>query len=326
MMEQEILGYEIKSQENLKKIIVNYMQNFADSVDNVDGNVNTILTFSNNLKDSLNLCNDNISSLKELSKNVADPSYGSVLSRVMKNTLSIEDNLCLISEKSGLVSNISVNSTNVSKENCTIPTEPETELETILNAEVTSTVDAQPEFQPISEVKVNEPVKEDAGTVEAIQEVKENVVESNVESDKKEEYIENTLIVSEISGNVTLPYTLEKLNKTLTYEADKYSSLDDIILKKYTLPIKTFKNPFMARFKEAFKLMRKKEKGTIGEAISLGAELMFNYNLHPAIISACKDLDELDIYLDYLENGETQKFNCFKIVFELPPMLSKKAV
>lgn len=53
-------------------------------------------------------------------------------------------------------------------------------------------------------------------------------------------------------------------------------------------------------------------------------ELLFNYNLHPAIISACKNIDELDIYLDYLENNETDKFNCFNIKFEIAPSISKK--
>ena len=100
-------------------------------------------------------------------------------------------------------------------------------------------------------------------------------------------------------------------------------SLQDIISKKYTLPIKAFKNPFISRFKEAFKLMRKKEGGTVGEAISLGTELMFNYNLHPAIITACKNLNEFDIYLSCLEYNELEDFKFFKIKFIAPPTVVK---
>ena len=70
--------------------------------------------------------------------------------------------------------------------------------------------------------------------------------------------------------------------------------------------------------------MRKREHSSFLEAIDLGTELAFNYNLHPAIISACKNLDELDIYLDYLDTGGTDKFDCFKIIFELAPMITKK--
>ena len=345
MMEQEIINYAIKSQENLKKIIVNYMQNFANSVDNVDGNISTILTFSNNLKTSLNICNDNLSSLKDLSNNIDDSSYKNVLSRVMENTLSIEDNLCSISEKSGLVSNVSVNSQSVKNENYTTVTEPVTttetetaiepvtviETETKLETEPTPVVESTT-TQTVPENSIAENIEMKPSLSDSLQEEKQNVesvTESNSENDNvenNEDFKENTLIVSEMSGNVTLPYSLSNLQRTLEHESDKYSSLQDIISKKYTLPIKAFKNPFISRFKEAFKLMRKKEGGTVGEAISLGTELMFNYNLHPAIITACKNLDELDIYLDYLESGETQKFNCFKIVFELPPTLSKNTV
>ena len=56
------------------------------------------------------------------------------------------------------------------------------------------------------------------------------------------------------------------------------------------------------------------------EAFDLGMELTFNYNLHPAIICACKTLSELDLYLDYLDNKENGKFDCFKIIFDVPPV------
>ena len=32
------------------------------------------------------------------------------------------------------------------------------------------------------------------------------------------------------------------------------------------------------------------------------------------------NLDELDIYLDYLDNNQTDKYNCFSITFEIPPL------
>ena len=57
----------------------------------------------------------------------------------------------------------------------------------------------------------------------------------------------------------------------------------------------------------------------------LGIELMFETNLHPAIISACKNLEELDIYLDCLEDNELEKFSCFKIIYKSLPTLRKKA-
>lgn len=43
--------------------------------------------------------------------------------------------------------------------------------------------------------------------------------------------------------------------------------------------------------------------------------------LHPAVITACKNIDELDIYLAYLETNELDKFDIFDVVFDIPPIL-----
>lgn len=153
--------------------------------------------------------------------------------------------------------------------------------------------------------------------------VQNNTPATNAEPNK--DYEENTLVVSEISKTVVLPYNIKELEETLSVQPHKYSSIDEIIEKQYTLPISQFKNPFISRFKEAFRLMRNREHTSITEAFELGLELMFNYNLHPAIIAACKNLDELDIYLDYLESGEQSKFHCFKILFKFSPTVSKKS-
>ena len=131
---------------------------------------------------------------------------------------------------------------------------------------------------------------------------------------------ENTLIISELSGKVILPYTKNDLENIKAKDSQK--NYDEIIQENYTLSIDLFKIPFVARFREAFKLARFKEHKSIKFAFDLGTELLFNYNLHPAIISACRNLDELDIYLDYLENNETENFKCFSIIFEIPPVVS----
>ena len=136
--------------------------------------------------------------------------------------------------------------------------------------------------------------------------------------------LENTLLVSEKTGKVILPYDHESLNEILQDKSNGYNNIDEIISDMYTVPIKKYKNPFISRFKEGYKLIREREQGSIREGIDLGVELMFNYNLHPAIISACNNLDELDMYLDYLDSGKTSSFKCFKIIFEFPPAISNK--
>ena len=136
-------------------------------------------------------------------------------------------------------------------------------------------------------------------------------------------FLENTLVISETQGKVILPYTINELNLILEEKNSKYQNINEIIEDNFVIPYANFKNPIFSRFKEAFKLIRYKEHGSIKEAFDLGMELLLNYNLHPAIISACKNIDELDIYLDYLENNETDKFDCFNIKFEITPTLIK---
>lgn len=145
--------------------------------------------------------------------------------------------------------------------------------------------------------------------------------ESNIKNNT--EYEENTLIISEIKGKVFLPYTVDVLNSILEKNHSKYIDINDVIEKDFVIPYSNFKNPVLSRFKEAFKLVRNKEHKSIKEAFDLGMELLLNYNLHPAIISACRSLDELDIYLDYLEEGQVSKFDCFQIKFEIAPTLAK---
>ena len=152
---------------------------------------------------------------------------------------------------------------------------------------------------------------------------KSQIIEESNKESIDSNYSENTLIISEKSGTVILPYELSSLKQKLNKSNNSYSSIDEIIKKEYSLPISLFKNPFVARFRESYKLMRKREKSSIKDAFDLGLELMFNYNLHPAIISACKDLDELDIYLDYLDSGETNKFKFFKVLFDVAPTVVK---
>jgi len=138
---------------------------------------------------------------------------------------------------------------------------------------------------------------------------------------KNQNFIENTLVISEMTEKVILPYTLDELKLFFERNKSKYSSLNEVIEKEYTIPITNYKNPSFSRFKEAFKLVKNKEHKSIKEAFDLGMELLFNYNLHPAIISACKNTDVLDIYLDYLEENQTDKFNCFNIKYEIAPSL-----
>lgn len=140
-----------------------------------------------------------------------------------------------------------------------------------------------------------------------------------------EALVENTLIISETNKTVTLPYKISDLKNLLRNDSEKYNSLSDIILDKYTIPISEYKFSALSRFKEAYRLIINKEHGSKKQALNLAFELFSNYNLHPAIITACKNLNELDIYLSCLEFNELEDFRFFKIVYDVLPVVSKKS-
>ena len=143
----------------------------------------------------------------------------------------------------------------------------------------------------------------------------EKVIENNLEDN-------NTLVISEEDGKVYLPYSKEEIKNEVLQ--NKGSKISDLIEEKYIYPLDKYKNAIRARFREGYNLMYKKEGKSRRSAILLGIELMFETNLHPAVISACKNLEELDIYLDCLEDNELEKFSCFKIIYKSLPMLHKK--
>lgn len=138
-------------------------------------------------------------------------------------------------------------------------------------------------------------------------------------------FIEDTLIISETQKKVFLPYSINKVKDILLNNEKKYSSIQDVINKLYTKPISYYKIPSVARFKEAYKLIKEKEKGSNFKALGLAFELLGNYNLHPAIISSCNSLDELDIYLACLEENALEDFQFFDIKYEIPLAISKLA-
>lgn len=136
-------------------------------------------------------------------------------------------------------------------------------------------------------------------------------------------YLEKTLIISEISKVVILPYTIQELNEKLENSSD-YKNIDEIINKEYTLPLVYYKHSAISRFKEAMDLALHKEKLSYLKALSLAIEMLTNYNLHPAIITACKNMDELDVYLSCLEDNQLDDFQLFDIKYEMLPKVVKQ--
>lgn len=126
----------------------------------------------------------------------------------------------------------------------------------------------------------------------------------------------NILIISEKEQRAYLPYRYEDVLKIYKNPGNKYSSIIEVIQSLYVVPLKKFEKFSIARFREAFNLVFKKENGSFFKAFDLAIELTFKHNLNPIIIAACRNLDELDIYLDCLEENELPDFKCFEIRFD----------
>ena len=143
----------------------------------------------------------------------------------------------------------------------------------------------------------------------------------NEDDDNNSSICDNkTLLISEETQKVYLPYTIDEVMRKLNKNPN-YKTIEDVVENEYTLPLATFKMPIISRFKEAYRFMRVKEKSSVYAALDLALELMFNSNLNPAVIRAAKDLKELNIYLDCLYENEIEKFDCFKIIYKVLPKI-----
>lgn len=308
--EKFLINSILTNQKKLKNILLGYMQNLVVSTENVSESYSKfILDFLSNIKNSLTLFNTNMNLLNNLinllnslpveSLNKEDfiknidsfnNSFLSNTTTVFQNTLEIENVLYSILPYSSLV----FLKSNIAKTNENLD-------EIVLDQSIISDNDTTN----------NQKVPVEPTTL----------LNNGVDSTKNNEFLaDNTLIISETKGKVFLPYNITFVDALLKNNPDKYTCIEDVIDKEYSIPIDSFKNSSLSRFREGFKLMRKKEKKSVIEAFDLGMELTFKYNLHPAIICACSSLDELDQYLDYLDNKKGINFDCFKIIFDIPPI------
>ena len=292
-------------QKNLNKQILMYMKSFMSNINfsytTFDDEPNTY--YLNELSDKLNISNTNINNLNILLKelegidvsnqdleiilNSYNNSFQEVISSMYENTITIQQFLCQIAV-------VPTNLEESSSSTANVPVESDSENESINLENSIVTSDITPSTT-------------------------EDCTSSTVELMSSENnYIENTLIISENRKKIILPYKIENLKEKLLQNQDLYSSLDDVIDKNYTLPIEYYRFTPIARFKEGFKLVKEKAKGSKIKALALGFELFTNYNLHPAIITACNSIDELDIYLACLEENNLDDFPFFNIIYEIP--------
>lgn len=150
------------------------------------------------------------------------------------------------------------------------------------------------------------------------EEVSEEISDGNIKNN-------NTLIISEKDNKVFLPYTVSEIQSYMEKYPKEYKSLEYVINKEFILPLDYYtKHPSLARFREAYSLIRDREAKSVFDALKYALNIMFKYDLNPAIISACKTEEALNLYIECLENKDLSKFNLFKIEFRLNPLKAAK--
>lgn len=133
-----------------------------------------------------------------------------------------------------------------------------------------------------------------------------------------------TLVISELKNKVFLPYTKSEIEYFLKNEENNYLSSVDVVENEFIRSYDSYKHQYSSRYKETYELLTKKEDMTIKEKLDLSSEMCVKKYLHPAIISACKHLNELNVYLDCLDKNELDDFKVFNIKYEITPMISER--
>ena len=130
----------------------------------------------------------------------------------------------------------------------------------------------------------------------------------------KSMFQENTLIISK--DKVILPFTINEIQEKFRVNFNNIEEVQQIINTFFTVSTSSYKHKILAKCMATFNLMRRREKKSIFKTFSLCIEVILNIYIYPAIITACKNSDELEIYLDCLEKNELNQYPCFKIIYD----------
>ena len=298
--ELDTLNNIINQQRQLKKTLFLYLEKLSESLSNATDTHDTtsLISCLETIKKNFENIKENIDKIKELKKYLLDslkldffdPIYFEKYNKDFKSLFNkiSEDNIFYYTFMESILKHMTVNF-------------PDFNSNTI--KDISNNIELTPNV-------VSEKVLDETEIKNKINKLQNNINHENLHLN------ENVLLVSEKNKNVVLPYSTVELEIFFSDHPEKYSSIQDIIDKEYTLPLKYYKHAAISRFKEAFYLARKKSKLSFLKSLSLANEVFFNSNLNPAIITACRNVDELYIYLSCLDDNALDKFNCFKIVYD----------
>lgn len=149
--------------------------------------------------------------------------------------------------------------------------------------------------------------------------IKETIKEINKAKTDNE-----NLIISEKKDKVYLPYTLYELQSYKNNYPSDYKSLSNVVSKEFTLQLTPLiKHPYKARFKETYNLFKNKEGKSTISSIIYALKTTVKKNVNAAIIAACRSEDDLNRYIECLEDNDLQNFKNFNIVYDMSLTVKK---
>lgn len=290
----------LRKEEIYRNQIVTYINTLNDMLTS-NSSDNNILKAIDDSKNYFQIVNENIKQL-----NIYKESFGNIKHQIMDFLIKIDslDNISEVNLKDDIsklkldISVFTLDSKNIEND---IQSNNE-KIEEFLNKNnITSSIEF--EYTKPTYNKLSDNIKE---------------------SDKQDTYIaknNNTLVVSEKLKKVLLPYSEKEILEYLEQYPNQYKSFEDVVRKEYIIPIDMYlKHPVIARFRESYSLIRDKEAMSILDAFKFAMEMMFRYEINPAIIAACKSKLQLEKYLDCLSRKKLDEFLDFEINFEINPL------
>ena len=131
----------------------------------------------------------------------------------------------------------------------------------------------------------------------------------------------SSLIISERTKYIYLPYRIDELINYIENYPNVYSSLSDVVKQEFVLKFDYFiSHPIKSRFEETYNLMKNREHKSSIESLKFAVKLSKMDNLNPAIIAACKTEYDLNNYLYHLNSNSLNKFKLFDIIYDINPL------
>lgn len=301
----------LKQQRQLKKTLLLYLEKISEGIYNSlnPKDTNQIHTFLDNIQRCFDRLKENISKIIELkdyldsisqSNQYEDLNFLNYNNRCSELMEKINyDNSSYYAFMDSLFEYINVTFPEITVDN-NIEQKKMSEL-------YTSQISIDELFNEASE---ETPAKDE----EMIEE--KNIVEENSMDEETSNSTEKVLFISYKDNYAILPYSTKDLEQFFSSNPEKYSSLQDIIDKEYTISLENYKFDSSSVYDECMNIAKQSPDYSALKAIKFANNAKKYENANPIIIKACKSLDEIELYLNCLENNNLENFTLFKIVEE----------